>query len=466
MLKAKRLSRAIFGIVVISIASIQTPFALASVSSAELSASITIRHFAPDGTMIKYKSSVERLNTSVSTAGGTGEIRADVEPGGYWLEAPDLSHRGLVISSMDCNETDVVINPFDGRISYNLFEGDHSECSIYFSDAVEKSEGQIESLMRSRTAQLIAHQADDSRRIAKLKSYASDPGRRGYVQFRGQKLARAAHYKLHISDNTIRYRSLPRYSRRHDEEGMRYASQGREFWQEVLITNFRGDDLSEWSYSTFHSGVDFMVSEDILTGFMLTFDRHNRAKSGEGAIYSSGWLAGPYVTSRIGEGLYVDAKYQVGLTETSNAPYGTYWNEVSSVRQVAKFSLTGTEMFGDLKVSPSASFSWVRDEAFEQEDVFGNDMSEPLSHVASAKVGAHVSYDLPISRTKDIGVWLRMNSSVMAPITSRDDLDFTSRGNFYFGVNLPNNITIKAHVVGVGGDEIGTGMGANYLLNF
>ena len=113
-------------------------------------------------------------------------------------------------------------------------------------------------------------------------------------------------------------------------------------WVEGTISRFEiaGQD---GDFSVLYAGADYMLSDDVLIGALDQYDqidldgRHD----GVGAADGDGFMVGPYITARLSDNFYADARFAIGTSENTISPLGTYTDEFDTDRQLFAGSLIG-----------------------------------------------------------------------------------------------------------------------------
>lgn len=119
-------------------------------------------------------------------------------------------------------------------------------------------------------------------------------------------------------------------------------------------------------------GADYLVSEDVLIGGFFQIDtitQHNAATLAEAD--GTGWLAGPYLTARLSEELYLDVMAGAGRAENRVSPFGTYEDWFGSSRFIASATLQGEWGEGAWRLTPAISGSWFSETSDAHIDSMG-----------------------------------------------------------------------------------------------
>ena len=156
-------------------------------------------------------------------------------------------------------------------------------------------------------------------------------------------------------------------------------------------------------------GTRSMVGPDIMVGALAQFDRGvETAKYDSPEVAAKGWMAGPYVSMKLGSGVVFDGRAAWG--ETENAVASPDIDNSLTARRIVRGKLTGTRDVQGWSVAPSVGLVYVedavRDAASGEARAAGTGKVEVLPEVSKrfavddvtfieprAAVGAFVGFD-------------------------------------------------------------------------
>lgn len=96
------------------------------------------------------------------------------------------------------------------------------------------------------------------------------------------------------------------------------------------------------TFSILYTGADYRVSDGLLIGGLIQFDRFARnGAMTQGAVTGKGWMAGPYVTARLAPRLYADVRAAWGTSDNQVSPLGTFVDGFDTSRYFYSGSLIG-----------------------------------------------------------------------------------------------------------------------------
>lgn len=119
-------------------------------------------------------------------------------------------------------------------------------------------------------------------------------------------------------------------------------------------------------------GADYLVTDDLLIGGFVQIDQLSQENSATAATAGgTGWMAGPYVTARLSDNLYLDLMAAGGQAGNRVSPLGTYEDQYGSTRFLASATLEGDWSHGAWTFAPVASVSWFSETSNAYTDSLG-----------------------------------------------------------------------------------------------
>lgn len=157
------------------------------------------------------------------------------------------------------------------------------------------------------------------------------------------------------------------------------ANAGKSAWVE-LTGAWATADGSDQRYAFGAIGSHVKLSEDLLLGAMVQFDR-NETTEGASSLTSTGWLVGPYLVAKApSQPLYFEASALMGRSENEISPLGTYSDRYDSRRWLLNLGVTGEIKKQHATFYPSLKLSHSTVSADGYVDGLGNT-------IQSSKVG-------------------------------------------------------------------------------
>lgn len=111
-------------------------------------------------------------------------------------------------------------------------------------------------------------------------------------------------------------------------------------------------------------GSDYKLGPDIMIGALAQFDRmDDPTGAGLAEDTASGWMVGPYVSVRFGQGVFFDGRAAWGTTDTGIA--GIAGETLSAERRLVTGKLRGERALGSWTFAPSIGLSYIEDKTAE-----------------------------------------------------------------------------------------------------
>ena len=304
--------------------------------------SITIVQIAQGGDeTFGFTSGLSDLNGNIATTNGTGQrIALRVPTGTYAVTAADTRDAGFALTELVCSDTDSTANLANRSVSVRLDAGEDVTCTFTSVNSRDAAQKEITRFLSARNTLLLSSEPDRDRRLDRLNGTVESGGvsAAGFMMPGSQRLPVQA--KLTERDASF---STSLMQMRNSAGQTELGGKGSmDVWVEGTISRFEiaGQD---GDFSVLYAGADYMLSDDVLIGALVQYDqidldgRHD----GVGAADGDGFMVGPYITARLSDNFYADARFAIGTSENTISPLGTYTDEFDTDRQLFAGSLIG-----------------------------------------------------------------------------------------------------------------------------
>ena len=270
--------------------------------------------------------------------------------------------------------------------------------SVSTDVSVQKTVGTINRFMETRTRLILANQPDVSRRINRLQRGVGSE----QLSFATGEIGKLMPFEFNFlslgSGNYNFVTSLDQVTRAANQiqvmQGGTATHESRRFdvWFEGSFNKFNGSAGSGGDFAIAHLGADYLMSPDLLVGGMLQYDRLTDSNDSDNSrTEGTGWMVGPYVTARLQENLYLDARVAGGKSDNDVTPVGTYTDSFSSTRWLADISLTGEFTQGRWTIRPNAGLSWLADKQNAYTNTLGDIIPSQTVSQGQLKFGPTIS---------------------------------------------------------------------------
>ncbi len=280
--------------------------------------------------------------------------------------------------------------------STGLYSIDTVTITVTADVSVQKTVETVNRFMDTRTRLILANQPNALRRINRLQRDAGAEE----LSFATGEINKLIPFEFELSSlGTGNYNfatSLDQVTRaaKHLQmiQGETATHERRRFdvWAEGSFYKFNGSAGSEGDFALIYLGTDYLASPNLLVGGVLQYDQLSDS-NGSSDIEGKGWMAGPYVTARLKENLYVDARVAGGTSDNEVTPVGTYTDSFTSTRWLADISLSGVFTQGQWTLQPNAALSYLADRQSAYTNTLGVTIPGQTVSQGQFKVGPTVS---------------------------------------------------------------------------
>ncbi len=339
---------------VVSDGSDQSPPATVSVAVRPVG-TITIVSLATGGdTNFTYNSALAALNGTVTTTNGRASLSADrVVTGQYAVTMQDARDVGFALTSLSCNDTDSAVDLSLRKAVINIAPGEDVVCTFSTVNSRGAAQKAIKQMQAQRGALILSNGPNKGRRIDRVSG--AETKNEG-VKVAGLQLMNGnlAPVSLSLAEGE----SKAAFSLSGLNGGQSKTGKGSfDVWGELTYTQFDNAG-KDGDFSLFYVGADYLLTDKMLIGVLAQFDKFDtesltRVGDGEG----TGFMVGPYITARLTDRLYADARIAWGQSDNSITPLGSYTDDFETDRVLFAGSLTGDFNVGKtLKIRPTLEY--------------------------------------------------------------------------------------------------------------
>ncbi len=235
-----------------------------------------------------------------------------------------------------------------------------------------------------------------------------------------------------------------------------------DIWAEGQYSKFDAT-AGDGTFAILHAGADYLVTKDLLVGLGTQFDWIDMdAASGPGTADGWGFMVGPYMTAKLTDGLYLDARGAWGQSYNHVSPFGTYEDPFDGTRWLATAALIGDFEAGDFSISPTARLSWFR----ERSEAYVDSLLVPIPSVTTEtgifEFGPTISRKMVMEDgtvfmpfTTVTGIWTFEQTNTATALSSQPGLaEEGIRARVEAGFDVANDkglsLSLSGHYDGIG----------------
>jgi hypothetical protein len=317
-----------------------------------------------------FSSATTELDFLITTTGGTGAQGPISVTNGTHI-VTQSTPATMSTSSITCDDANSTGDAGTGVLTLNVEVFEHVTCTFTSGTTSTKATETISTFLKQRNSLILANQPSSSRRIGRLKrgtaaqrlSYSpGDVANLSPVTFDPMSY-KSGTYDLSTSlDQVTRAAETFALATGGVGDTNYHRSSKFDIWFEASYNRFEGSSDNSGSFGIYYLGADYLVNPDLLIGALVQYDEMDSASvSDDYSIEGTGWMVGPYVTARLRENLYLDARFAWGQSDNDISPYNTYTDNFTTQRRLVNASLSGEFAVSDWTLQPNVELSYIED---------------------------------------------------------------------------------------------------------
>jgi outer membrane autotransporter protein len=168
-----------------------------------------------------------------------------------------------------------------------------------------------------------------------------------------------------------------------------------DIWVSGTYVSFETSDAAvrqDGHFGMVSLGADYVLSPSVLLGIAVQYDDivQDQSANARDEAEGRGWLAGPYATLRLSDGIYWQSRAAWGKSDNSITTSQGSVEEFDSERWLVSSTLSGRWNHGAWWFRPSASISYLEDQSESFVDALGISIPEVTTSLGQAKAGPEV----------------------------------------------------------------------------
>lgn len=381
------------------------------------------------------------LNLSISTSGGSGQSAPlPLRSGSYSVSMADRRADGLLLTAITCSDADSVAHVDTRSLDITLSPAEVLVCTFTIANSAQQTLEEIAAFLEARANVLLANLPSAQRRFARLNGSSGatqSPGSvlMGYLPILANGGALSGAASLAQIESLVG-----------NEQPLRFDA-----WIEGTFGLY-GHNGAEGRFGLVSFGADYLVTDDLLIGGFFQIDQLSQENATTGATAGgAGWMAGPYLTARLSESLYLDLMVAGGQAQNRVSPSGTYEDWYGSTRFLASAALQGEWSYGAWTFAPATSLSWFSETSNAYTDSLGVAIPSTSVEKVQFATGPGVRYTQGIGNGVTLSTSTRFeavagySSSLLVPGQGNmhgrisGGLDFGFAGGATLGISLSHD---------------------------
>jgi hypothetical protein len=465
-------------------------------------ATVTYVVNAVDDLSFTFNGADPALALVVATLGGTGQTTsAQLAFGQYPVSATLPS--GYTYTQASCNDTNSTFDVATSTGMLNLAAGEHVTCTFNAVNARGNATAAIGAMLETRGQLIVQNGPAVSRRIGRLTGARAGAG---VISAYGASFSSAAlPVSLSVGGDTTTFSYSSRL-RGHSQNSLSVnpvavigavsgneeisqlageaapfiladssgivapeapfnpMAQRWEIWAEGTITSFR-DAAYDGSFGIVHVGADYLVNPKLLLGLGAQVDWIDMTGLDGSLTSGTGFMVGPYLTARLSDHLFFDARMAWGKSDNKVSPQGVaYTDQVAGRRWLATAALIGDFDKGEFNIRPEARLSYFSETTAAYVDAIGVSIPAVTVSFGSLELGPNLSRSFILRNAAQLtlnagleGVWtFALENTGTAPVANPVTDGFRGRVNAGMRYTLASGFDISASVAydGIGDTAI------------
>lgn len=162
-------------------------------------------------------------------------------------------------------------------------------------------------------------------------------------------------------------------------------------WAEAHYSSYQDAGDRDGDFAIGYLGVDCQIHSAIVVGLLAQVDW---LQDDIGSIVAEtdgvGWMAGPYMTARLTQNLFLDVRAAWGQSDNDTDVAGVTAS-FDTTRWLIDGQLTGSFSFGDVRISPEISIAYIEEEQAAYTDSNSNSVAAQTVSAGQLRFGPEVS---------------------------------------------------------------------------
>lgn len=394
---------------------------------------------AEDG-QFSFTSLQPEFTFNLASAGGSGTSGViQIRPGTYAYSF--TKPEGFGITGGSCSDSASVINITALTGSITLVSGQSITCTISVVNARGETTRQIGNFLHTRASLITQNSPNTGRRLERLTGkYTNNGGVSGFglnfnnenipfalrlsptegafafsllksqVQGNGiEKPASLANKKINsyehgdsIGAAAFNSTKLVNANSAQDEQGNMTIDPMKhryDLWVEGKVGKYDADN-ADGKFAIVNGGFDYLLTPKVLVGMGVQIDWLDQDEKNAGELSGTGFLIGPFVTARLHDNLYLDARVAWGKSDNDISPFGTYKDSFDSERWLASAALLGDFSYGTWRITPEVRLNYFEDESKAYVDSLNVEIPSVQSVVGELEFGSRIDYQISLDNKR------------------------------------------------------------------
>jgi len=227
---------------------------------------------------------------------------------------------------------------------------------------------------------------------------------------------------------------------------------GFDIWARAKWSRFDNGN-NEGEFGLLFLGADYRFESGLVVGMMASLDwTDEEDETNSFTAEGKGWMAGPYIVSRLHQNLIFDGRLAYGRSDNKVSPFGTYTDSYDGTRWMAAGRFTGDFKFSGLTFAPHVGVIYFQEK--QESYIDSQSVAIPSQRVKLGRLtfGPKVSTNMQMKDGTTIspylgikGIWdfkTAKEVDLTTGLTASGSDDFRARVDGGLSVRLPNSMML------------------------
>lgn len=251
-----------------------------------------------------------------------------------------------------------------------------------------------------------------------------------------------------LSNNAISGNILPHGAGLNGFVNFKPAPTKLDIWAETHTSYYKHHNFNSGNFSVAYLGVDYLITPEIVGGILAEGDIINQNNFNN--AYGTGWLVGPYISSKLERHLYLYTSASFGGSYNKINPLDYYNDSFKTSRSLYNAELIGDFNFKKLTIMPNAGITYYS----EQQHSYTNSLkiSIPRQTISLKQLNFGPEFSYPLNSNKFQRVLIFFNMQGIYNFTANENsvernfypiANFFGRTRLAFDILMFNGLSLR-----------------------
>lgn len=249
-----------------------------------------------------------------------------------------------------------------------------------------------------------------------------------------------------------------------------------DIWIEGRLARF-SSNVGDGNFAIVHAGADYLFTPGLLAGLGIQVDWASQDGANGAEISGTGYMVGPYVTARLTDVAYLDARAAWGQSFNDISPLGTFEDSFDTERWLLTAALVGQYDLGAWAVRPELRVSWFKDVSEAYADSLGITIPSVDVETGTLEFGPTFSTDYALANgllfspyLSFEGIWTFLQENTATVVSNQPGLEdegLRAKAEIGAAIRAANGLSMGGSVYydGIGSSSNFEAWGGKLMVN-